>query len=405
MEANKTGWYQVRRRLFNMVSVGVVDDRINQGYDIISTLLLILNLAAAFLSTYDSIQAAYASTLQWIEAVTVFFFAIDYVLRLLTAGLQFPRLPEGKALLRYIFSGYGIIDLLSFLPYYLPFFFPISVAAFRFFRVVRIFRLFRINAYYDSLSVISSVIVGKRNQLIASIFIIFTLMMASSLSMYSIEHAAQPDVFKNAFSGLWWATSTLLTVGYGDIYPITTMGQVMGIIITFLGVGLVAIPTGIISAGFVEEYQKFKKLADVQQEENVRFIEVPMKASDKWVGKQIRELGMPQGTIIAVIIRDRETIVPRGNVVIEAGDLLIICAESVKDDYLTNIKEIFLKKSHTWNGLRIKELNISRQTFIILVERDGRMLIPHGDLILERGDKILLYTKENINRYRQEARF
>ena len=102
MEANKTGWYQVRRRLFNMVSVGVVDDRINQGYDIISTLLLILNLAAAFLSTYDSIQAAYASTLQWIEAVTVFFFAIDYVLRLLTAGLQFPRLPEGKALLRYI---------------------------------------------------------------------------------------------------------------------------------------------------------------------------------------------------------------------------------------------------------------------------------------------------------------
>ena len=82
-------------------------------------------------------------------------------------------------------------------------------------------------------------------------FIILVLMLGSSLCMYSLEHDAQPEVFKNAFSGVWWSVSTLLTIGYGDIYPITPAGKAMGIFITFLGVGMVAIPTGIISAGFV----------------------------------------------------------------------------------------------------------------------------------------------------------
>ena len=80
--------------------------------------------------------------------------------------------------------------------------------------------------------------------------------------MYGIEHEAQPDVFKNAFSGFWWATSTLLTVGYGDIYPITTLGKVIGIILTFLGVGMVAVPTGILSAGFIEH------LSEIEEPEN-----------------------------------------------------------------------------------------------------------------------------------------
>ena len=120
-------------------------------------------------------------------------------------------------------------------------------------RIIRIFRLFRINSYYDSLNVIGEVIAGKKQQLMSSVFIILMLMLGSSLCMYSLEHEAQPEVFQNAFSGIWWAASTLLTVGYGDIYPVTTLGKMFGIFITFLGVGMVAIPTGIISAGFVDQ--------------------------------------------------------------------------------------------------------------------------------------------------------
>ena len=167
---------------------------------------------------------------------------------------------EWRAVCKYVFSFSGIVDLLSFLPYYLPVFFPSGAVAFRMFRVVRIFRLFRINAYYDSLNVITQVLASKAQQLLSSVFIILVLMIASSLCMYSLEHDAQPEVFSNAFSGIWWSVSTLLTVGYGDIYPITTMGKIFSIFITFLGVGMVAIPTGIISAGFVDQYSRIKRI-------------------------------------------------------------------------------------------------------------------------------------------------
>ncbi len=392
-------------RLFKMVSVGVVDDKLNQGYDILSTVLLIINLATAFAMTFEDFYKAHYQMLHWTEAVTVAFFAFDYILRLYTSDRLYPHKSKQDAAISYIFSGYGIIDLLSFLPYYLPVFFPAGAAVFRMLRVVRIFRLFRINAYYDSLGIIGKVIQGKKTQLMASVFIIILLILASSLCMYSVEHEAQPDVFKNAFSGIWWATSTLLTVGYGDIYPVTVMGQILGILITFLGVGMVAIPTGIISAGFVEEYQRAKRLSDVQREEAIHFIEVDIRHNDKWNGRFIKDLGMPKASIIAAIVRENRTIIPRGNVQVLEGDKLIICAEAVKGDYLTNLREVELKRSHSWNGKMIREIDMSRQSFIILVDRGGNMLIPDGDLVLRAGDKILLYTKESKEKYIEEPSF
>ena len=223
-----------REKLFRMVSVGVVDEPVNQAYDVISTGALLLNLAASIMLTFDNVSAKVGPEMKMVETATVFFFFIDYILRLITANELYPESGEKESVLRYIFSGAGIIDLFSFLPYSLPIFFPTGASVFRMFRVVRIFRLFRINSYYDSLNVITEVINNKKQQLLSSVFIILTLMLASSLCMYSLEHEVQPDVFKNAFSGIWWAASTLLTVGYGDIYPVTTLGRVFSIIITFL---------------------------------------------------------------------------------------------------------------------------------------------------------------------------
>ena len=132
-----------REKLFRMVSVGVVDEPVNQAYDIISTGALLLNLAASIMLTFDRLKAEFGPLLLSIEAATVLFFAIDYALRLITANYLYPESNERDSLVRYIFSFSGIIDLLSFLPYYLPVFFPAGIAAFRMFRVVRIFRLFR----------------------------------------------------------------------------------------------------------------------------------------------------------------------------------------------------------------------------------------------------------------------
>lgn len=397
MKINKKVWLQRRRRLSQIIEVGVSDDWISRSYDIVSTLILLVNVAVTILYTFDEMELRYGKTLLFLEAVTVAFFALDYILRLLSAVFLYPGLFEQKAIKKYVFSFTGIIDLLSFLPYYLPVFFPSGAAVFRMFRVIRIFRLFQINAYYDSLNVITEVITSKRQQLLSSVFIILVLMLSSSLCMYSLEHEAQPEVFSNAFSGIWWSVSTLLTVGYGDIYPITTLGKIFSIFITFLGVGMVAIPTGIISAGFVDQYSCFKRISKYAYEEDIHFIKVNLKKKDSWVGKSIMDLGLPHGVIVAMIRRGRENIVPRGDVVLKNNDTLILGAEALKDDKHIDLKEIIMRKQNPWNGQLIRDLDISRQTIIVMVKRNGTMLVPKGDLMLMEGDHIILYSQERIS--------
>ena len=388
---------QLRAKIFNMVSVGVIDEPINKLYDGISIIALLLNLFCAFAVTFEDMMERYGTLLLTIEAVTTFFFAVDYVLRLVSSKELFPHESDGRAAIKYVLSFSGIIDLLSFLPYYLPVFFPAGTAVFKMFRIARILRLFRINSYYDQLNVITEILSRKRQQLMASVFIIVILMMAASLCMYSVEHDAQPKVFQNAFSGIWWSASTLLTVGYGDIYPVTTLGKILGIVIAFLGVGMVAIPTGIISAGFVEQYQRLKSIGDFAEEENIHFIRIKLSASDKWTGKKIVELGIPKDIMIVAIQREKETIIPRGQTVLEAGDLIVMCSEKTKDIQPIEIKEIVINQGHSWNGTAIRDIDISRQSFIYMVRRKGKAMVPKGNLILKAGDTVLLYGKHVHN--------
>ena len=387
---------QRRRRIFEIVEIGSTGDLTSRLYDLFYTLTILVNLTATILSTFDPIEARHAALLDMLDLITVVFFTVDFALRIYTADFRYPGKTLPRAAARYMVSFAGIIDILSFLPFYLPWFFPSGVVAFRMLRVIRIFRLFRINGYYDSLNVITSVLSSKSKQLISSVSIILVLMLASSLCMYSLENAAQPDVFKNAFSGIWWAASTLLTVGYGDIYPITPAGRILGIIITFLGVGMVAIPTGIISAGFVEQDTRLKRLTEQASEFDMHFIKVRLNKKDGWTGREIKDLGLPDGMIVAAIQRDRRVIVPKGDTEFKDGDMLVIGAEHFKDDWHIDLKEIVLHRRSPWNGVAISDLDISRQTIIVMIRRRGTMLVPRGDLILREGDEVLLYTKSHI---------
>ena len=434
-----------RHRLFRMVSVGVIDEPVNRAYDIISTLCLLCNLSAAILATYQGFQVKHGLLLREVERWTVLFFAIDYVLRLLTAKELYTGKTEKGALCAYILSFSGIIDLLSFLPYYLPIFFPAGAAVFRMFRVIRIFRLFRINNYYDSLNVITEVLESKRQQLLSSVFIICILMVASSLCMYSVEHNAQPQVFTDAFSGIWWAASTLLTVGYGDIYPVTPLGKLLGIGITFLGVGMVAIPTGIISAGFVEQYQRLKRIGDDGSGNGIHFIHFFLEKKDSWCEKTIKELELPGDLQIVVLKRKNQVIVPRGDVRMHAGDALVLGAEALRDDSPISLTEVVLHEDHPWVGKEIRQLDLSRQTNIVLIlrpilstgsqaseenlspsrkkvldehqTRNGhlpsgerrsveriRKMLPQGDSKLQCGDTVVLYHNDKRS-FLEEHRF
>nr|MCR5418770.1 ion transporter [Lachnospiraceae bacterium] len=198
-----------------------------------------------------------------------------------------------------------------------------------------------------------------------------------------------------AFSGIWWSASTLLTVGYGDIYPVTTMGKFLGILISFLGVGMVAIPTGIISAGFVEQYSVLKKSGEMARNDDIHFVRMELAKSDSWTGKKISELGLPRDLMVALIIRSQQYLIPRGEVILQAGDVLVVGAKAARKAGQTlNMKEVVLTKEHPWNGNKIRELDISRQTFIVMVKRGGRTLLPSGSMVLAEGDKVYLYSKK-----------
>lgn len=394
----ETEWDDRRKRLFEIIEIGLPGDVASQVYDVFNILSIVINLVVSVMYTFDDLHARFGPWLVTVEAVTVAFFAADFAMRLWTAKFLRPSLTEPRAVLRYIFSFSGLVDLLSFLPYYLPVFFPSGAVAFRMFRVARVFRLFRVNAYYDSLGVITQVISSKRQQLFSSVFILLVLMLASSLCMYSLEHDAQPEVFSNAFSGIWWSVSTLLTIGYGDIYPVTTMGKIFSIFITFLGVGMVAIPTGIISAGFVDQYTRIKRISEYADEDEVHFIRVALTEHDSWSGKTIQQLGLPHGVIVVAIQRGHEVVVPRGSVKLMDDDVLVLGAESVgsSDQHHIELKELELRQHNPWNGQRIRDLDISRQTLIVIVKRKGRMLIPNGDLTLHQGDRVILYTRTRM---------
>lgn len=393
----KEKWLKRRKRLFEILEVGNDLDRISRSYDYINAVMIVINLVVSIMYTYEGVRERYGFLLLVVEGITVLFFAIDYILRVWTARFLYPDLTEGHAIRDYVFSFTGIVDLLSFLPYYLPIFFPSGTVAFRMIRIVRIFRLFKINAYYDSLNVITEVIKGKSQQLISSVFIILVLMIASSLCMYSLEHEAQPEVFENAFSGIWWSTSTLLTVGYGDIYPITTAGKILGIFIAFLGVGMVAIPTGIISAGFVDQYSNIKKRTEYGYEEDMHFIKIRIAENDHWNGKRIADLDLPEKVIVSMIKRKEELLIPRGDVVIQEGDSIVLGAEPFGEHEHINLKEIVLKKQNPWTGLRIRDLDISRHSIIVLVKRKNKALIPNGNMILHEGDRVFIHTKLHLS--------
>lgn len=248
-----------RKRIFTIIQVGNLSDFPSRAYDISLVIAVAVNIFIAIFDTFPQADP-YEGIIWAVECVTVIFFAIDYVLRIITADYLYENLSPAGARLRFIFSWAGIVDLLSCLPFLVA----SGGGALRMFRIIRILRVFRIHHYADPLRVIGDVIKKKQGQLLSSIFIVFILMIASSLMMYNLEHEAQPEAFANAFSGFWWAANTLLTVGYGDIVPVTLAGKICGTMLTFLGVGMVAIPTGILSAGFMEQVSIVREKAVVE---------------------------------------------------------------------------------------------------------------------------------------------
>ncbi len=321
-QENKKAPGSFKKRVFEVIQIGNKKDTPSRLFDDVLIVVILLNIVLMFMQTFETFEP-YMGLIDTLETITIAFFCVEYALRIWTARLLYPgEKSDAAAAWRFIRSFDGVIELLTIL----PFFFLSGFVVFRMLRVVRILHLFRINQTFDSFNVITSVLYEKRNQIASSCFIVIVLMLASSLCMYSAEHEAQPEAFQNAFSGIWWSMSTIFTVGYGDISPITPLGRFMGIVISFLGVGVVAIPTGIISAGFVERYTEMQTSSD-PRDLNINTVVIDMDSS--WIGKTTKEVEDEYGVTILLARRGKAQIMPGDDYRIAKGDALAVCHGAV----------------------------------------------------------------------------
>ena len=214
----------------------VEDNTTKKGkyFDYFIQLIIILSLISFSLETLPNITEEFRLVLEKFEFVSIVIFSIEYVLRVLVT----------KKPLRYIFSFYGIIDILAILPFYLNRFLDLRfLRAFRVFRIFRALKLIRYNKALNRFNVAFKIV---KEELILFFIVILIMLFIVSAGIYSFENQAQPEIFKSVFHSGWWSIVTLTTVGYGDVYPITLGGKVFTFFVLMIGIGVVAVPAGLV---------------------------------------------------------------------------------------------------------------------------------------------------------------
>ena len=202
--------------------------------------------------SHESVRKSFGDFFYFFELVSIVIFSLEYLYR-----ISYSFTNNGlKGVLNYIFSFFGLIDLISILPFYLNQFINLDGRFLRILRLFRLTRIFKFGRDSNSLKLFTKALVSVREQLLFTLFLSALTILFSASAIYYLENEAQPDKFSSITESIWWATISLATVGYGDVYPITVGGKIFATIISLVGIGVVAIPTGVISASFVEEIYK-----------------------------------------------------------------------------------------------------------------------------------------------------
>ena len=262
---------KIKQTVFEVIQPAAKGHVASRIFDLFIMLLIFVSIASVFMATFPLSRPTIRVLIR-VERTSIIVFTVEYLLRIWTADLLYPELTARRARIRYMLSGMALIDLIAILPFYLPMFLPVNLVGLRAVRLVRLLRIFKLNRYSDALLAIGDVFRRKSREILVSMFFVLILLTIASLLIYYAEHDAQPEQFANAFSGLWWAVATLTTVGYGDIYPVTVTGRILGAVIAVMGIGMVAVPTGILSAGFVEMLERKRSdRTEDSEEEKIKF--------------------------------------------------------------------------------------------------------------------------------------
>ena len=243
-------WLRVRARTASILDVPEQGDRVSRYFDYCLIALIVVNVVAVILESVNTLHARWGDTFRAIETVSLVIFSLEYVARVWSIvdnrwRSEYRHPVWGR--LRFIRSPMAIVDLLAVAPFWLSMFFPMDL---RFLRVVRLLRVLKLTRYSAAMNLLFEVLRQEARVIGAALFSLFLILVFLASATYLAETEVQPDAFANIPQAMWWAIITVTTVGYGDVVPITPFGKLLGAMLGLIGVGMVALPAGILASGF-----------------------------------------------------------------------------------------------------------------------------------------------------------
>lgn len=256
----KAPWRRtLRGRTFEVLERSHVSDSLGRFVDIALVVLILFNILSVMMETVESVYSQYKLFFDYTEYISVAIFTVEYLARLWACVDAHPPEERGtdlKERLNWILSPAAIIDFVAIAPFFLSIFFFVDL---RFLRVLRLLRILKLTRYSAALTMLLDVFRERANAFYAGFFILLVLLVIASSGAYLVEHKAQPQAFGSIPHAMWWAVSTLTTVGYGDVTPITPLGQIFGAFVTIIGIGMAALPAGILASGLADHLNQMRQ--------------------------------------------------------------------------------------------------------------------------------------------------
>ena len=237
-------------------------DHVSRSFDLFIMALILINVGAIVLETVKEYGDRYVQEFYYLEIFSVTIFTIEYLIRIWTCTIMTKYSHPVTGRIKYIFSGGAIIDLLAIAPFFLPMIIPMNMMLLRMLRIFRLLRIFKLGRYFVAFQMVVGAVSRRKEELIIVLGLLAVLLVMASSMMFYIENEAQPEVFTSIPATMWWGVATLTTVGYGDVYPITPLGKMLGAFIAILGIGVFALPAGIIASSFESEMSERRKEKD-----------------------------------------------------------------------------------------------------------------------------------------------
>jgi voltage-gated potassium channel len=251
---------RLKSRVYEIVEVARPGDRLSLYFDVFILSLIALNVVALILQSMNSIYQRCPVFFDVFETVSVVIFTGEYLLRIwsCTEDPKYAAPVQGR--LRFALTPFALVDLAAVLPFWLPFV-GVDLRSLRAVRLLRVVRVLKVGRYSSVVQTFARVLGKKKEELLATIFLMMLLLVMASSLMYFAENDAQPDRFSSIPATMWWGIATLTTVGYGDLYPVTSSGKAIASLIAVLGIAMFALPAGILGAAFSEEFQEQRRTA------------------------------------------------------------------------------------------------------------------------------------------------